>query len=149
MAESTSNTSRTIRRAVLTGAAAVPIAIFAAAPAMGSAPTETMNVEQEPASDQDQAVLDLDTCLTELETLTAPLDSEPASPPVEAEQSPAPEIEPSEVPDIVTLLGTCESIVDVLQDPAAAEPEPEAPAPEEPAPAEPEPETPEPEEPVG
>lgn len=149
MAESTPNASRTIWRAVLTGAAAVPIAVFAAAPAVGSAPTETMNIEQEPTSDQDQAVLDLDACLTELEALAAPPVSEPASLPVEAEQLPAPDAEPGEAPDLVTMLDTCESIVDVLQEPTAAEPEPDAPAPEEPAPAEPEPEAPGPEEPVG
>ncbi|HLU29930.1 MAG TPA: hypothetical protein VKZ65_15985, partial [Glycomyces sp.] len=113
MVQSTKNTSRKIWRTVLTGAAVVPIAVLAAAPAVGAATTgaiETADVEQQPpapAPDPDQALLDLQTCLTKLEgVVAAPAPAAPAPAVGAAEQQPAPP-----TPDLATLVETCEAIL--------------------------------------
>lgn len=105
----------------------VPIALLAAAPAVGAAATETAgraSVEQAPpvpAPDPDQALLDLQKCLSDLEGAVDALAPAPAPAPAAAEQQPVPE-----VPDPATLAETCESILSAVQ--GAAPPAPPAPA---------------------
>ncbi|HEU5128089.1 MAG TPA: hypothetical protein VFU12_08880 [Glycomyces sp.] len=149
MAQSTTSTSGKIWRTVLTGAAVIPIAVLAAAPAVGAAVTEASgpaDAEQEPIQapvevpaevpDQTQALRDLDSCLTELEALVgeapAPAPAAPAPGVGAAEQLPvevpdqAPVEVPAEVPDLVSLVDTCQALLETAQGTApAAEPAPQ------------------------
>lgn len=145
MAQSTTSTSGKIWRTVLTGAAVIPIAVLAAAPAVGAAVTEasgTADAEQEPVQapvevpaevpDQEQALRDLDSCLTELEALVgeAPA-ADPAAPAPAvggAEQLPVevPDQAPDAVPDLASLVDTCQALLETAQGTApSAEPAPQ------------------------
>jgi hypothetical protein len=115
-------------RAVMIGAA-VPIMMFAGAPAVSAAETdqtETRTVEAEqapglPGGPPDPtALLDLQACLTELQGLVAKLPPPPVDPPAappvapqESEQlpgAPAPA-----VPDVGALTEICKQVVEVVK----------------------------------
>lgn len=139
--ERTTEPTKTWRAAVI--GAAIPFAIFAAAPgvsAMGAdsaeaAPVQAVEAEQLPPLPVDPpidvpdptALLDLQACLVELQGLIAqlppPPTEPPVTPPVEAEQLPVPLPPPDDpgtgqppaVPDVGVLTQVCKEIVEVVK----------------------------------
>lgn len=125
-------TNKTWRAAVV--GAAVPFAIFAAAPGVSAAgadpveaaPVQTVESEQLalPGGLPDPtALLDLQACLTELQGLIAQLPPPPVEPPVDPPVEPpvAPPVESEQlpgapaVPDIGALTEVCKQVVEVVK----------------------------------
>ncbi|WP_460538896.1 hypothetical protein [Glycomyces halotolerans] len=126
MAESTPNKARKIWRGVLAGAAAVPLAVFAATPAVGvAAPVEAEPVQSEqvpslpdPIEIDLEALVDLQLCLADLQVAVEALvgaSPDPGALPGETEQLPElPGVEPPEVPDVGALTETCQTVLEIV-----------------------------------